>query len=163
MRAAVIFLLMVTALSACAQKTTRKGLKARRTVTAATTPAVGEQADTIKGERADSILVLTGYEKPLRSGKETVFASNRDSARTAVEMEMEIEYLDMRGRSLHKRVLDVPLSLPGGETRFVSFKSWDINNVFYYHMNRPVRTKAQATPYTVKIRVVSLVLAGRKD
>ena len=84
-------------------------------------------ADTVTAG-IEKTVTVSGYEKPLRASKETVLVTNRDSVRT---------------------VTVYPLVEPG-ETRLVTFPTWDVNRLFYYHFNQP-RTNSQATPYTVSI------------
>ena len=63
----------------------------------------------------------------------------------------------MKGNMLHRRTVRTGLDIPAGERRMVSLRPWDVNRMFYYHLNRPQRTSAQATPYAVKIKIISLL------
>lgn len=121
-----------------------------------TAPAAGSR-DTVGGEAADSVIAfvgLSGYDKPLRSRRESLFVTNR-SARTLSGLEIEIAYSDMSGRSLHRRPVTVAVDLPPGETKRVEFGSWDSQQSFYYHRS-PRPSKAQATPYDVKCRITGV-------
>lgn len=105
----------------------------------------------------ETSVTLSGYEKPLRASKETILVTNADTVRTLDELTFIIEYKTTAGRMLHKRTVTVyPLTEPG-ETRLVTFPTWDINRLFYYHLNQP-RTNSQATPYTVSIIPVQGVM-----
>ena len=95
-------------------------------------------------------VAVSGYEKPLRASKETVLVTNLDSLRTLDELTLQIEYLTPDGRMLHKRTVTVYPRVAPGETRLVTFPTWDVNRLFYYHLNVP-RTNAQATPSTVTL------------
>lgn len=154
-RLIAIFTVSILAASACAQKTTRRNLKP---APAAAVSTVAVPEDTLSGDSAKALILVTGYEKPLRASKETVMVSNRDTSRTITECQLEIRYHDMRGRLLHSRDVSVFPDVPAGETRMVSFPTWDINRLFYYHVNTPRRTGAQATPYTVTITPVRILL-----
>lgn len=158
MRSFLLLLMLMAAGMMCAQRTTRKGLKPDGGRSRVNNLVKTARFDTLTDADAENILFVSGYEKPLKSAKETIFVSNRDSICIARGAVLEIEYLDMHNRSLHKRSVEVSVAIPPGETRFLSFGSWDINKVFYYYVNKPVRTRSQATPYTVRIRVDSLFL-----
>ena len=113
-------------------------------------------ADTVVADVGRTVAV-SGYEKPLRASKETVLVTNLDSLRTLDELTLQIEYLTPDGRMLHKRTVTVyPLVAPG-ETRLVTFPTWDVNRLFYYHLNVP-RTNSQATPYTVTLTPATALL-----
>lgn len=113
-------------------------------------------ADTIATD-IEALVAISGYEKPLRASKETILVTNRDSLRTIDELTLHIEYHTPDGRMLHNRAITVyPLVAPGA-TRLVTFATWDVNRLFYYHLNRP-RTNRQATPYTVTLTPVTAIL-----
>lgn len=138
-----------------AQRTTRKGL-AR--------PVLEEKCDipgdTVRGAIADSLLLVTGYEKPLRASRESLFILNRTD-RELLSVRLEISYFTGKdtssGTLLHKRKVELQTQIPAGERRMVWYNSWDRNQVFYYHINTPGRTRRQATPYTVSIKVLEAV------
>ncbi|MGM9852807.1 MAG: hypothetical protein ACI30N_02425 [Muribaculaceae bacterium] len=98
----------------------------------------------------EASVTVSGYEKPLRASKETVLVTNNDTIRALDELTLIIEYKTTAGRMLHKRTVTVYPLVEPGETRLVTFPTWDINRLFYYHLNQP-RTNSQATPYTVSI------------
>lgn len=149
----VLLLALVSSLSVSAQRTTRRPLKALTPVEA---PTIGwTQLDTIAGDSAAAMAHITGYEKPLRAKRESFFVENQGSTQL-VDGEFELTYSDLQGNMLHQRSVWITLDIPAGERRMVSIKSWDINTVFYYHLNVPQRSSAQATPYTVTIRPIQL-------
>ncbi len=154
----IIVMAVLTALAcgiaAQAQQTTRKRLKKSERVEAVSTVTVAY--DTIAGTEAETMAQITGYEKPLRASRETFMLRNL-SAKRLVEGEFELTYYDMKGNMLHRRTVRTRLDIPAGERRMVSLRPWDVNRMFYYHLNRPQRTSAQATPYAVKIKIISLL------
>lgn len=129
-----------------AQRTTRPGLKLGQSLTA---PAPSP-SDTISA----SAIRISGYEKTLKSAKESLLCTNL-GADTISAIEITIEYLDTQGRQIHKR--DVRLNpaspLPPGQTRMLEFKSWDSQRVWHYRLSPPSSPKGQATPYDVKVSV----------
>lgn len=107
-------------------------------------------ADTI----SPSHVRISGYEKTLRSAKESLLATNTGSD-TISSIEITIDYLDTRGRQIHSRNVRLNPSqpIPPGQTRMIEFKSWDSQRVWYYRLSPPSSTKGQATPYDVKVKV----------
>jgi len=139
-----------------AQDTTRRGLRAKKAdKELAAAPAVTASfTDTIVMPKAHT-LDISGYDKPLRSRRETFFASNNADA-SVEAISFTVTYFDRSNRQLHKRAERIDISIPAGETRQVSFKSWDTQLAFYY-INSPVPARAQqATPYEVKISIDTL-------
>ena len=146
MRTFLTILLCCTFLLAFADKTTRKRLRPEvQTETTVETDSV-----TVISNLPDSAIVLTGYDKPLYSQRETVFVINK-SGFDFDEMNVTITYYDLQNRQLHTRDVSIKKHIPAGETLQVYFKSWDVQNSFYYAKSRKPRT--QATPYTVKCKV----------
>lgn len=125
------------------QNSTRHGLKSiPRNVAGITTTRL----DTIAG---DGVAVeFYGYEKTLRSTRETVFVTNR-SARPTAALRFTVQYYDAQGRLLHSRVVNTSTEIPPGETRRVDFPSWDKQCTFYY-VGSP-RPRTSAIPYSIKI------------
>ena len=128
----------------------------KRTRTTRHTPKVAVAPDsTVIRTVADSIVeeavTLSGYEKTLRSRIETLYAANSLENDTIFSLSVEIEYPDMRGRQLHRRIVEIACEIPPGQRRQLSFTSWDRQFVMYYHLSAPTRTSAQATPYDVKL------------
>ena len=135
-------------MSAEAQRTTRSRLKAGHK---SENSAAKTEYDTV-ALAADSLLFpFSGYEKTLRSSKESFFVTNRSDS-TVSRLWLDITYKDMKGRSLDTRSIDLDIDLPAGETRRIDLRSWDRQNVFYYHLS-PVPRSSHATPYRVNIRL----------
>lgn len=158
--AALIAVVMMCAVGASAQKTTRRNLQAAPVAAADSTASAynaAAVADTLRGETAVRAVAVTGYEKPLRSTKETMFIANRLTDATVTAVIMTIDYSDMRGHQLHRRTLTVPVDIAPGQRRLATVRSWDHNKLFYYHINTP-RTTGQATPYSVRITVDAVIV-----
>lgn len=100
----------------------------------------------LEGEEV-SEYVFSGYDKEASSSTESFILSNPKNV-TVTGFKVKIEYLDMKGRMLHSRVVEEPCYIPGGESRRLDIKSWDIQKVYYYYLgNEPRRV---ATPFQVK-------------
>ncbi len=82
------------------------------------------------GYRLDQIQ-FTGFDKTLRSGKESFFIRNiTDKVLTGVVL--YIDYRTPDGRQLTKRFLKLTCSIPSGETRKVDIPTFDTQHSFYY-------------------------------
>lgn len=137
-----------------AQRTTRSKLRPAAPVAAADTKADSVVFDTIASPEPHT-LDVNGYDKPLRSRRETFFATN--NAKTDISsIAFTITYYDMSHRMLHKASHRVPVKIPASETRQVSIKSWDTQFAFY-HVRSPLpRGTVEASPYEVTISVDTL-------
>lgn len=141
-------------ITAAAKDTTRRNLHAAPRQSHTET----EQCDTLNRLQAAQHIVITGYEKPLRSTKETVMIHLNEGAPDVRHVIFDIEYNDLDGKQLHKRTVELPIDITPGGTRMYIFKSWDVNKVFYYHLNTPPRTTAQGTPYTIKLDIRAILI-----
>ena len=104
-----------------------------------------------------TMIRIFGYDKPLSSDRESMFLTSEIDSDTICGIELRIDYLTTAGVCLHTRTLKLPCEVPGGQTRRLVFKSWDETNTFYY-FRTPPRTRKQVTPYTVKVRALSVLL-----
>lgn len=139
------------------QSTTRKlPATATRHSTRQAPPAVSR--DTIAADT--STVAFYGYEKTLRSSRETFFVKNLTDLRIAA-VTFTIEYLDSDGRQLHKRTETAPVAIPPGETRRADIRSWDTQCTFYYHTSPPPRTSA--IPYRVAITPEAIITENADD
>lgn len=147
MRFLFTILLIASALCASADKTTRKGLKADRL------KVQTEKTDSIDTFKpSPGMIRLSGYDKPLRSYKESIYVTNA-SRRNLSYINLEITYLDEAGRQLHKRNIKLNVNIPAGETRQVIFSSWDKQrNLYYIKSGKPRRS--DGTPYSISAEVI---------
>lgn len=116
-----------------------------------------EQYDTITAP-IDSV-TLSGYEKPLRSATESVFITN-SSERHIIGVVITTAYYDMSGRLLHKATRRHTTDIPPGETRQITYRSWDIQKSFYY-CGSP-QPRVAAVPFDIKQRVDTLFTSPYK-
>lgn len=149
MKPLALIILCISAV-AVAQISTRRNL----TPAAAQVSAPVYATDTIVAP-APHTVDINGYDKPLRSRRETFFVTN-NSASPIAALAVTVTYFDSARRQLHSRKAHLPLNVPAGETRQAAIKSWDAQQTFYYiHSAVPARS-TQATPYDVTISVDTL-------
>jgi len=127
-------------------RTTRPRL---RPDTATLHKATPSDIDTIAGPT--HAISISGYEKTLRSTRESFFAANNLTGSRIISITLTIDYRDMAGNQLHQRSVTIPADIPPGQRRQLYFPTWDKHHVMYYHSSAPPRTSAQATPYTVTL------------
>ncbi len=135
-----------------AERTTRRGLRAK-----VSTEAVTAVADTVIPDSGK--VVISGFDKPLRSAKETFFVSN-GCDREISTIAIHFVYYDMDGRQLHASDKVIHCSIPPGETRQLSVKAWDLQQSFYFCQSVKPR-RDRAIPFSVKYRVGYVVLSGK--
>lgn len=141
-------------LSVAAQTTTRTRLRPKATANENTAVQSAPALDTIAVPTPHSV-DINGYDKPLRSRRETFFVSNNTDKKLQA-IALTITYFDSSRRQLHRRSEHILVEIPAGETRQAALRSWDIQQSFYYSRSAvPART-SQATPYEVSITVDSL-------
>lgn len=99
---------------------------------------------------------LYGYDKPLRSRRETVFVANY-SGHDITALSFTTQYIDSKGRQFHQEKRRVRADIPAGATRKIDYKSWDTQMSFYYIGSRPSR--ATGTPYRVRLSVDTIFVA----
>lgn len=148
-RACVIVLAAVCAFFVVAQRTTRRPLR------------VKPVADTLSYATVDTVkcpgrlVIVSGYEKPLRSMRETVHVTNADTLRLMRAVKLDILYLDVDGNQVHRKSVSIDCNIPPGETKMLSFKSWDIQNRFFY--SGGPKPRVPAYPFTVRMLVEYVV------
>ncbi len=147
MKYLVVLIFLVYSFTAYADKTTRRGLKvapAKETVV---------KSDTLDlFVPSPGMIRLSGYDKPLRSTKESIFVTNA-SRRTLRFIDLEITYFDESGRQMHKRNIKLSVNIPGGETRQLTFPSWDKQRNLYYVRSGKPRI-SDGTPYSISAKVI---------
>lgn len=120
------------------------------------TPRPAVVFDTLRNPSRDSI-AASGYDKPLRTNRETVLITNSTSRRVG-GVAVTLDYFDMQGRQLHSRTDTLPADIPAGETRMLRMSTWDQQHSYYYHRGQIPRT-ANVTPYDVKCRFDFILLS----
>jgi hypothetical protein len=151
MRWGFVAVMCAVCVCASADDTMSRGLHVSRAVQEARHAA---PPDTLRGAVCDSV-ILSGYDKPLRASRETIFAtSSLDAAVTVVGI--RLRYKDMAGRVLHERTVCVRVFVAPGETRMLSIPTWDTNRSFFYHRGPRPRVSG-VTPYDVEAAVVYCV------
>lgn len=116
-------------------------------------------ADTIVPDSITGQISVAGYDKPLRSSRETFFISN-NTLYHLCGLRLDIEYLDTHRRTLHQREIYISLDIPPGATRQASTKSWDIQKTFYYKLS-PKPKRSDGTMYDVKCTVISATIKNK--
>lgn len=149
--------IIALASSALSQKTTRTGLRPAPRSDSST--ASISNLDTIVAPEA-RIVDINGYDKPLRSRRETFFATNNGNSDIEA-LAFTIRYYDTQHRILHSASHNIKAEIPSGETRQLNFKSWDTQLNFYYSRSTAPQRVEQATPYDISITVDTIFCAPR--
>lgn len=148
----IVCAVIITSVSVIGQKTTRRVKSKPLTVETAA------HQDTILADQiSDNAITFSGFEKTLRATRESVFVTNSLND-TVSSLKFDIEYSDVEGNQLHRLTRSVNQIIPPGETRQLSFRTWDSQHAFYYEMSPPGRGALRATPFRVKIQLQSLTL-----
>lgn len=146
-----VALVSVTDAHARRQRTTRGNVNGRavRAEQAAILPDSAIVPDS-------AAILLFGYDKPLRSRRETVFVTNRtDFDINAVSV--TTQYLDSKGRQFHETTRRVRADIPAGSTRKLDWPSWDTQQSFYYVGSK--RSRVSGTPYRVRQSVDTIFVS----
>ena len=77
--------------------------------------------------------------------------TNNDSTRLLKAVTLDISYFDVNGTQIHRRVVDLDCDIPSGETKMISFRSWDVQNRFFYAAGP--KPRSHAYPFTVRLEV----------
>lgn len=136
-----------------------KPSKSRITYTKTTEDDIASPYDTVFEPSRDSVSVA-GFEKTLRSNRESMYFTN-NTARTVAGMQIEITYLDMEGRMLHKTTHTTSTEIPSGETRLIDFPSFDRQGLYYYHLSPLPPRASRATPFRAKVRILHALIPAR--
>ncbi|MCM1483249.1 MAG: hypothetical protein NC043_02865 [Muribaculaceae bacterium] len=152
MRLLIIAVAAAMALPAWTDSRRRTTRRALHTSAPASKPAIAG-ADTIV--HPQGWIKVSGYDKPLRSSRESALFTNTAS-RTIISVTIGIHYTDMQGRELHARTVELPCSIPPDATRQLYWPSWDRQLTFYYHLS-PRPRRASATPYRITCTVDTLI------
>lgn len=149
-----LLVLLVVAFAGEAQRTTRRNLKE---IPEVDTVAV-VKTDTLLNADVN-VIILSGYDKPLSSHRETFFVTNNGSA-TVISIGVTFDYRDSKSRQLHSVTTSVDCEIPPGETRQLSIPSWDKQKSFYYY--RSAKPRRQATPYSVSHTINHVITSCSK-
>lgn len=142
-----LLLLVLTLLSAAAKKQSVGPSRLKKDAPA--TDAIAY--DTIVP--AEGEIRCSGYDKPNRATRETMFLTNLLSDSIDIDaVNLTLDYFDLNDRQLHSATHTIFVHLPAGQTRSVSVPSWDRNNAFHYHLS-PAPQRRPSSPYTVRSRL----------
>lgn len=146
-----MLIILSAVLSAAAQRTMRRDLKATPSTTA---PSAAAAVDTVIDPEAHTV-EFNGYDKPLRSRRESFFVTN-NGRKDVCAIAFTVSYFDTRERLLHRQSRNLSVDIPAGETRQLSFPSWDVQQSFYYQRSTAPERVEQATPYEISVTVDTL-------
>ncbi|MDE7396583.1 MAG: hypothetical protein K2M98_02530 [Muribaculum sp.] len=144
----IIIAVAIVCMSAQHTRTTRRGKLVPDTTT--TVKSSTDANRTLIEANPDSI-IISRYDKPLRSLRETFFVTNLYSD-TLTTLSLQLSYYVAGSEEmLHKRDAMLPCIVPPRETRQLYLSAWD-RQFTYYHADTRIRPKsAKAIPYTVTI------------
>lgn len=153
MKRLLIIIALISALSSAvvADNTLRRNLKPATREEAAAPPRL---LDTIACQGGE--LTVAGYDKPLTARREAFLVTNH-CCDTVKGIAVEISYLDMKGRLLHRADWSTACEIPPGETRKIEKPTWDTQSSYYYHLGKRPRTSG-VTPYSVRITPVNITI-----
>lgn len=154
----LILALIMTSTSLTGQNTHRRGAK-RHVAADWTTVVVSNHNDTINDVDIIAKKVrVDDFRKATVSRVESVMLTNLTSADTILSLEVDIDYRTENGRQLNRRTVTLKASVPPGQTRFVSFNSFDRQQLFYYRGTPPAKPTSRTTPFDVTITPLRLIL-----
>ena len=151
---AIASLLCIAAAAMTAQRTTRRNLRPQRESAVALEEPADSRLDTLVSF-APHTVDINGYDKPLRSRRETFFVTN-NGADSLARIAFTIDYYDTKNRQLHSASHNVAVTVPPSQTRQVYVRSWDTQFSFFYLRSAVPQRLEQATPYDVRITVDTL-------
>lgn len=95
---------------------------------------------------------FSGYDKRASSKQESIFITN-SMPHHLKRVKVRLSYLDNRGRVLHSRDVVLECDVPPGQTRNVSFKTWDKQGNFFY-VGGSVPRLANAIPFDITLEPI---------
>lgn len=104
---------------------------------------------------ADTAIRISGFEKPLRSSRESAFFTNTTDLHIRAVI-LTLTYTDIAGRTLHLLHTRIDTDLPPLSTRQYDWRSWDCQQAFHYRLSAKPR-RAQGSPFDVKCSVDSII------
>ena len=153
-----VFTLAAILSTADGKNTRRRLIKpSRRPVLTAVTPSA--DCDTITDRTViGTIVKISVYQKTVRSRVESMMLTNLTKTDTIKSLTVDLNYTSTDGQQLNRREVTVTVTVPPGETRHVSFTSWDRQQLFYYHATPPSRRTDRTRPFHIAITPLTLVL-----
>lgn len=149
----VIALLMCGAAEAKKVKTKFKTPSSTQTEKKGVSKRMPEPLDSAELAAIIPQIELSGYDKTTQSTKESFLLTN-NSERNIAGMVIELTYIDLQGRMIHKRDETVKYNVPPGETRMISIRTFDEQKTLYYKNSTPPRSGGM--PYSVDIKINSI-------
>lgn len=134
-------------------RTIRRSVRTERTVYEPR--SVVAITDTLTGEDARGR--ISGYDKPLRSRYETALFTNQ-GPKSVEQASLRLVYKDMKGRMLHSCRVRVDVGIEPGETGQIKWRSWDVQQTYYYHRSRRPRLST-AVPYSVECEIDTIFVS----
>lgn len=153
--AAILLLSLPVLLCASPQHLTRRLPPASRR-----TAAAAEPCDTVRDRHITDSVTVAGFDKPLRSVRESMFVTNR-TPDSITGLGIEISYYDTQHRLLHRADHTVSCDIPAGETRRIEVRSFDRAGSFHYRLSPLPRGTRAATPFDATVRVTYILLPKR--
>jgi len=95
-------------------------------------------------------LSISGYDKPLRSLRETFFVHNNYS-QILTSVSISFTYRSDDGLMLHSRAINIKCHIPPSETRQLAMTAWDRQYAYYFIDTRIKPQSKGAIPYIVEI------------
>ena len=153
-----ILLTISVALLFSGEALARKQRTTRSNVNAGSTPSsqLAQQADSLIIPDSTQVM-LYGYDKPLRSRRETVFVSNNTDFDINA-LSITTQYIDSKGRQFHESTRRINAEIPAGSTRRLDYPSWDTQQSFYYVGSK--RSRVSGTPYMVRQSVDTIFVSS---
>lgn len=131
-------------------RTTRRG---RLTLRSGSVEEMSHDLNT-EASTPDSV-VISGYDKPLRSTYETFFVTNGYSA-PLTSVSLSFTYRSLDGTMLHSRTATIKCLIPPHETRQLFMSAWD-RQFTYYSINTRIRSRSEgAVPYITEIKPLGI-------
>lgn len=157
--AIIPIILAVATISAFAQSTRRKGIKASEPQPVLTERVV-QPLDTITDPAVISRMVrIEAFKKPAASRTESVLITNASTADTLHAVVADIDYRTLEGKQLNRRTVTFAVDVPPGETRHAGVESWDKQQLFYHYDTPPVRPTGRTTAFKITLTPVSIIVS----
>lgn len=112
----------------------------------------------VVSENTDSLIELSGFDKPLNSNYETFFLRNNGSA-NLLRLWITLDYTSVDNTPLHSRKETVRTDIPADNSRQISIRTFDRQHSFYYYRSRIPRTEQGVAPFKVRITIDSIGFA----